>query len=479
MLEIPGYYYGTNAILHRPYLPYSQCLLALSVTTHTDIPADTTRKKYFKIENSHTAPSQAPWSADSVKKRRGEDLSRDAARKKAQTLKRHIKRHALGRDLVCGNLLRRETEGEDAAVPGRDLRCAAWAGGVVDKGRVEFGKGAREATKRIPNLDCLWVGCGVAYTTDNGSLAAGHHLWTDENDCITYGKDPFTGRLSQKSRVWLEMVPGGLFSSISYHEPLHMMMLTSWEMRADNGLRVFPAPKEGEDRFERWKRREGTSIGLLNVNHNGDIASLMPEEFNQALGSRSPEIFTQDFQQGNHNVLLSGGRQPRLWITDVRAPVSEVMYAPHASSINHVRSINPHQVLVAGLKNSMSLYDTRFFGKQSNASFGGRKRGGNGRAPLLTFPEYKNAAHIHTGWDVCAGLGLVAAAHDDGTVKLFSLKTGRLLKSPAVDSVRTDTPIKALTFSTMRGERLPSLWVGEGHDVRKFSMGALRFEDEA
>ncbi|KAG6051814.1 hypothetical protein E4U17_006023 [Claviceps sp. LM77 group G4] len=293
-----------------------------------------------------------------------------------------------------------------------------------------------------------------------------------------------------------------------------MMMLTSWEMRADNGLRIFPAPKEGEDRFERWTRREGdgwhtfmtsnpawgewcvhsctpapassnllsvlgTSVGLLNVNHNGDIASLMPEEFSQALGSRSPEIFTQDFQQGNHNVLLSGGRRPRLWITDVRAPVLEVMYAPHASSINHVRSINPHQVLVAGLKNSMSLYDTRFFGKQSNVGFGGRKRGGNGRAPLLTFPEYKNAAHIHTGWDVCAELGLVAAAHDDGTVKLFSLKTGRLLKSPAVDSVRTDTPIKALTFSTMRGERLPSLWVGEEHDVKKFSMGALRFEDEA
>ncbi|KAG5996947.1 hypothetical protein E4U52_005444 [Claviceps spartinae] len=258
-----------------------------------------------------------------------------------------------------------------------------------------------------------------------------------------------------------------------------MMMVTSREMRLDNGLHLFPPPKEGEDRFERRTRHESTSVGPLNVDCNGSITSRMPEEFSQALGSRSPEIFTQDFQQGNHNVLFSGGRQPRLWITDVRAPVTEVMYAPHTSAINHVRSVNPHQVLVAGLKNSMSLYDTRFFGKKSNASSSGRKRGGNGRAPLLTFPGYKNAAHVHTGWDVCAELGLVAAAHDDGTVKLFSLKTGRVLKSPAVDSVRTDTPIKALMFSTMSGERLPSLWVGEGHDVRKFSMGALRFEDEA
>ncbi|KAG5968815.1 hypothetical protein E4U57_003990 [Claviceps arundinis] len=490
MLEIPGYYY------------------------------DTTRKKYFKIESSHTAPSQAPWSADSVKKRRGDDLSRDAARKKAQTLKRHVKRHALGRDLVCGNLLRRETEG-DPAVPDRDLRCAAWAGGVVDKGRVDFGRGAREreATERIPNLDCLWVGCGVAYISSGGFQAAGQHLWTDENDCITFGNDPFTGRLSQESRVWLEYALLR-FSSISYHEPSHMMMVTSKEMKVDNGLHMFPPPKEGEDRFERRRRHEtdqskqgdewqtfmrrnpawgewcvhsctpapassnllsilGTSVGPLNVDRNGGITSRMSEEFSQALGSRSPEIFTQDFQQGNHNVLFSGGRQPRLWITDVRAPVTEVMYAPHTSSINHVRSLNPHQILVAGLKNSMSLYDTRFFGKKYNAGSSGRKRGGNGRAPLLTFPGYKNAAHVHTGWDVCAELGLVAAAHDDGTVKLFSLKTGRLLKSPAVDSVRTDTPIKALMFSTMSGERLPSLWVSEGHDVRKFSMGALRFEDEA
>ncbi|KAG6125755.1 hypothetical protein E4U38_007419 [Claviceps purpurea] len=175
MLEIPGYYYGTNAIsLLRPYLPYppppssilyppSSILHPLSVI-HTNIPADTTRKKYFKIENSHTAPSQAPWSADSVKKRRVEDLSRDAARKKAQTLKRHIKRHALRRDLVCGNLLRRETEG-DPAVPERDTRCAAWASGVVDKGRrVKFPDDERETRERIPNLDCLWVGSGIAYT---------------------------------------------------------------------------------------------------------------------------------------------------------------------------------------------------------------------------------------------------------------------------------------------------------------------------
>ncbi|KAG5913722.1 hypothetical protein E4U42_000910 [Claviceps africana] len=159
-------------------------------------------------------------------------------------------------------------------------------------------------------------------------------------------------------------------------------------------------------------------------------------------------------------------------MTDLRAPVSEWTHSPHASSITHLRSINPHQVLVAGLQNQMSLYDTRFFGAAPDG-------GGNARAPLLSFPGYRNAAHVHAGWDVSTELGLVAAAHDDGTVRLFSLTTGRTLRSPAVDGLWTDAPVKALAFSTMGGERLPSLWVGEGQALRKFSLGARHFEDEA
>lgn len=202
----------------------------------------------------------------------------------------------------------------------------------------------------------------------------------------------------------------------------------------------------------------GTSVGMLSVRTDNTMAWIAPED-----RRRLPqEIFGLDFQQSNHNVLLAGGRRPRLWITDLRTPERERTCIRHASSIAHLRSINPHQVLVAGLENTMSLYDMRFFGEQS---------GGNGRKPLLSFPGYKNAAHFHTGWDVCTEAGVAAAAQDDGTVKLFSLETGRTVRSPALDKIRTDTPVRALMFSTMRGERMPSLWVGEGLALRKFSLG--------
>lgn len=185
------------------------------------------------------------------------------------------------------------------------------------------------------------------------------------------------------------------------------------------------------------------------------------------------EIFDQDFQQGNHNVLLAGGRQPRLWITDLRTPDAEWTSVRHASSIAHLRSVNQHQVLVAGLENSMSLYDMRFFGSSET-----RRRRPNGAKPILEFPEYRNAAHFHTGWDVNPELNVVAAAHDDGTVKLFSLRSGRLLRNRALDQVKTDAPIKAIMFQRLPREKLPSLFLGDGSLLRKFSLGTSTIDDE-
>jgi hypothetical protein len=186
------------------------------------------------------------------------------------------------------------------------------------------------------------------------------------------------------------------------------------------------------------------------------------------------EIFSQDFQVGNHNVLFAGGRQPHLWISDLRAPTDGWSFVKHGSSIAHVRSINQHQVIVAGLQNQMSIYDTRFF--QSD------KTNPNGRtlsSPLLDFPDYRNEAHYHIGWDVSLELNLVASAQDNGTVKLFSLSSGRVLRSGnALESFRTQTPVKAMMFQTLPGERMPSLYVARGPLVKKFGCAPVGDSDE-
>lgn len=115
----------------------------------------------------------------------------------------------------------------------------------------------------------------------------------------------------------------------------------------------------------------------------------------------------------------------------------------------------------------MALYDVRFL-----------TRNPRGARPLLKFQDHRNEAHFQIGWDVSPDLNVVAAAQDNGTVKLFSLKSGRRLQSPAVDSINVDSPIKALMFQRMPREKLPSLFVGEGPSLRKFSFGAVKWEDE-
>lgn len=216
----------------------------------------------------------------------------------------------------------------------------------------------------------------------------------------------------------------------------------------------------------------GTNAGILRVRRNETMAWVAAQ--NPPKGTQSPqEIFDQDFQQGNHNVLLAGGRRPRLWITDLRAPEAQWSYARHATTIAHLRSVNPHQVVVAGLQHRMALYDLRFIRKHGHGpEFTG------GAAPLLEFPGYRNEAHVHTGWDVNAELGVVASGQDDGTVKLFSLQSGRTLRSGALRGVKTETPIKALMFQRMPRESMPSLFVGEGLSLRKYSFGTTELEDE-
>lgn len=186
------------------------------------------------------------------------------------------------------------------------------------------------------------------------------------------------------------------------------------------------------------------------------------------------EIFSQDFQIGNHNVLFAGGRQPLLWISDLRAPTAGWSHVTHGSSIAHVRSINPHQVIVAGLQNQMSIYDTRFF--QSDKT---NPHGRTISSPLLNFPDYRNEAHYHIGWDVSTELNLVASAQDGGTVKLFSLTSGRILRSgSALEHLRAENPVKAMMFQTLPGEKMPSLYVARGPLLRKFGCAPIGGFDE-
>ncbi len=153
----------------------------------------------------------------------------------------------------------------------------------------------------------------------------------------------------------------------------------------------------------------------------------------------------------------------------------------------------------------MAIYDVRYLQKKmaANTELGHLPRNSNEVKPLVTFPEYKNDAHVYEiGLDVLLDRGTythgaVAAAHDDGRVGLYSLYDGSRLRSPVLDAINVSVAgvgtgtrfgsgaaaegggvVKTLMFSEMPGDSNVSLFIGEGGTVKKYSLGLGKGEDE-
>ncbi|KAL7906857.1 hypothetical protein GGI35DRAFT_457054 [Trichoderma velutinum] len=502
-------------------------------STPAEIPGfyyDAEKKKYFAIEKSHTAPASAKWSSASVKRRKIESQAAEEASKEKELIKNSVKRNVLTHDAATSGLLARELGTPRTAEAGRgrleneDVAAAMWARGVTDKGSVAFGLSLHYETH--PHMPCFYVSgkeCGtesaIAYSTFDEEMLMGTYIETDENENLQTKSASFR----HPGKPHYEMVYCPQMSSIKYHQPTNKVLLTSKQPGQGLSLCVFTPPMDttpdlglhwimGEidsyrnivydfSRNSNWGVNQstpapassdllcvvGTSKGIqrIHLNETPSWITQMETPPNYGVDTKidhpgrkgyigPQEIFSQDFQVDNHNILFAGGRQPRLWITDLRAPAAGWSFVKHGSSIAHVRSINPHQVLVAGLRNRMSVYDMRFI--QSNKN-GTRDRVTS--SPILEFPDYKNEPYFNIGWDVSTELNLVASAQDNGTIKLFSLSSGRVMPSgKALGSLQTGNPVKAMMFQTLPGENSPSLYIAKGPFLKKFGCAPSNLSDE-
>ncbi|KUI73832.1 hypothetical protein VM1G_09388 [Cytospora mali] len=193
------------------------------------------------------------------------------------------------------------------------------------------------------------------------------------------------------------------------------------------------------------------------------------------------DVYGVDFQPSSEHVIYAGCRDSKIHRIDMRVPYWEADWDwyRHHSAVAHVRSLDHNQILAAGPKSSMAIYDVRW----------GKK--GKEAMPVVRFPEYRNAAHLQIGLDVThdvggvGGLGcggVVAAAMDDGTVGIFSLRSGRKLKAGDVDNPEklkaANGVVKTLQFEKMPWEKETSLFVGVGPVVKKFSFGVDDDDEE-
>jgi hypothetical protein len=150
------------------------------------------------------------------------------------------------------------------------------------------------------------------------------------------------------------------------------------------------------------------------------------------------------------------------------------------SPLAYVRSIDEYRLLTAGAANMMAVYDMRWPFKRGRDPF----HAGPSEdvveklaLPYVKFPEYRNNAHSNLGIDVDLDSGVVAAAHDNGEVGIYSLRSGVQLdcKPAKVQGA----PVRCLQFHTVPGRGFADLFVGDTKaTVTRFSVGGRRSGDD-
>lgn len=238
----------------------------------------------------------------------------------------------------------------------------------------------------------------------------------------------------------------------------------------------------------------GTNRGLAHCSMKGTMR--FPAPWGDVHTTREPtipvpnslhDVFAVDFQPGHPDVVLFGGRPGHLVFGDMRQKATKWKKLVFQDSITHIKTINEHQALVAGLRNTLSVFDLRYaeesmFAKVHQSKFV-RRVVENSLVrqlnPLVVMSEYKNGPYTKIGLDLDKESGTVAAAHDDGTVALYSVRSGRRLPSRDIDKINASVPLQALQFQTFSGDHTASLFVGHRGNIEVYSFGVDDKDDEA
>ncbi|KAF4634354.1 hypothetical protein G7Y89_g3752 [Cudoniella acicularis] len=226
----------------------------------------------------------------------------------------------------------------------------------------------------------------------------------------------------------------------------------------------------------------GTSQGILTMDKRDFSATwLSPKPSSETSATPYPkDVFAMEFLSDNPFILLSGGRNGILNITDLRRPrfESDADVILHPSCITHIKQLDMHRLIVAGLNSSLCQYDLRYrkskMAQKSPLPKASRtSHNSTSTASILQYSEYQNSASIQIGFDVDTVSGIVAAAQEPDEyhpiVQLFSLHGGHTLSSPEVHRRFADIEVvKSLKFAEDFENRPKSLYVSY-NGIHQFS----------
>ncbi|KAK8094480.1 hypothetical protein PG997_001165 [Apiospora hydei] len=465
---------------------------------------DEEKKRYFKVESSRTAPTTSSWSSDNVKKRRLESQEAAAVLRRLSLDKGRLKRSRLMNDALTGGVYAREY-----GLVRRDVQEAGYAKGIVEKGMIPLADARWRSSTNVRQLCVIGAdtktGLGVAYATLDELLLFSTYIPRDRNGRVH--RQLLANYNTPRGNPYSELAVSQL-SDIKFHKPSTTVLVSSRTGELESPFTNVRIPGHNRKITDYQINviapgpaasstvcAIGSNRGILQWDAERDPKWLAPSSHATAYAEIYRDIFALEFLNEHPSILLAGGRPGHLSIKDVRdrnddtRDVSKRLGSP----ITHIKSLNEHHILVSGLKNSMDVYDVRMLRNTNSSSSSTSRRSNNNNArenrhhptlahvlPVIQFPEYRNGPHIQIGLDVDKDNGIVAAAHDDGKVTVYSTKTGHRLKSPDIDQIRSHRGvIQSLQFETMPRDNHPTLFVGNGSNLHAYSFGVRNMDDEA
>lgn len=477
--------------------------------------SDPEKKKYFAIAKNHTVPTNSPYSADQIKKRKAQDTAAAQKRDISQANQKRIKRVGLAASVrgACS----RETDGHTYRNTVLEVYTELWR-----HDRVVIGSrpGHRQRKEQA-------IGRGIgAFDVHMDTLifsGDGPNLYTSARD----KRHREVRRVDEQSEAYVPhwedhiiLYTGRDVINTINIDPTTNLALTTWHAPT-MGHNAYITKLAGNGRFDlttaqkQW-RIENVPVGgrhrydsnastvrcatvappssalafvvggdheIFGIQKDGQTSFLTSSVSNAGYGS-----FALEFLAESPAILLAGKRSGAINVLDLRARncLSQTATMFHASSVSRIKQINEHTVVVSGLESTMAIYDLRYTKKTERRHMlpashfkHSYRRNNMFKAPCYTYPvitiiDHENEFRHDADMAVDRETGLIAAAQVDdldSPVKLFDSRTGDLVKTLGSkelgwEPIQDGPYSKQLRWVEDRGKNLPkALWVARGHEL--------------
>lgn len=162
------------------------------------------------------------------------------------------------------------------------------------------------------------------------------------------------------------------------------------------------------------------------------------------------------------HVILAGKRSGQIPLIDLRVDGGGRGGLRHSASVARIAQVGENSVVVAGLRDTMCVYDLRFLKEKW------RK---DATRPVVRMWGHRNETRHDVDVAVDRGTGLVAAAQveEGGGVRVFDARSGVELGYVAGGQAEGEyvRQVRFMERDNGRGEL--GLWVGRGADIVEYS----------